>query len=288
MPARTPQQLKADSFRALHEGEPFVIPNPWDAGSAVGLPRGPRFQALATDELGLRLHARTARRRAGPPSPRWSSHVALVRRRHGAARLRRPRERAGRREPRRPRRWRSRRSRRPVPSAARSRTRGPRPGNSTSPRTPPSGSPRPSRRRAPSPSRSCSPSCAENHIRGNPDLDDTIARLQAYETGRRRRPVRARPAQRRRRSVPSARRSASRSTSSPAPTSRWARLWRRVRAGSASAAAWPGPPSRRWRGWRSGSGTRATSRAWHRPGGSKGGWPADPRCSARRGGSDRS
>ena len=30
-------------------------------------------------------------------------------------------------------------------------------------------------------SRSCSPVRAENHIRGNPDLDDTIARLQAYE-----------------------------------------------------------------------------------------------------------
>ena len=25
---------KVAAFRALHEGEPFVIPNPWDAGSA--------------------------------------------------------------------------------------------------------------------------------------------------------------------------------------------------------------------------------------------------------------
>ena len=39
---------------------------------------------------------------------------------------------------------------------------------------------------------------AENHIRGNPDLDDTIARLQAYERAGRRRAVRARPRQRRR------------------------------------------------------------------------------------------
>src|SRR5919206_338345 len=30
---RTTQQ-KAEDFRALHEGEPFVIPNPWDVGSA--------------------------------------------------------------------------------------------------------------------------------------------------------------------------------------------------------------------------------------------------------------
>ena len=36
---------------------------------------------------------------------------------------------------------------------------------------------------------------AENFIRGNPDLADTIARLQAYSEGWRRRPVRAGPAQ---------------------------------------------------------------------------------------------
>jgi 2-methylisocitrate lyase-like PEP mutase family enzyme len=28
------QASKADAFRALHTGEPFVMPNPWDAGSA--------------------------------------------------------------------------------------------------------------------------------------------------------------------------------------------------------------------------------------------------------------
>src|SRR5579862_7042781 len=28
------QQQKAEQFRALHAGAPFVIPNPWDAGSA--------------------------------------------------------------------------------------------------------------------------------------------------------------------------------------------------------------------------------------------------------------
>ena len=35
---------------------------------------------------------------------------------------------------------------------------------------------------------------AENHIRGNPDLDDTIRRLRAYEARGRRRPLRARAA----------------------------------------------------------------------------------------------
>ena len=29
----TRQQQKAADFQALHAGEPFVIPNPWDAGS---------------------------------------------------------------------------------------------------------------------------------------------------------------------------------------------------------------------------------------------------------------
>jgi hypothetical protein len=28
------QEQKAADFRALHEGEAFIIPNPWDAGSA--------------------------------------------------------------------------------------------------------------------------------------------------------------------------------------------------------------------------------------------------------------
>lgn len=41
------QEEKALAFRALHEGETFVIPNPWDAGSAkVFASLG--FQALAT------------------------------------------------------------------------------------------------------------------------------------------------------------------------------------------------------------------------------------------------
>jgi 2-methylisocitrate lyase-like PEP mutase family enzyme len=46
------QRLKAATFRALHEGEPFVIPNPWDAGSARVL-EALGFQALATTSSGF-------------------------------------------------------------------------------------------------------------------------------------------------------------------------------------------------------------------------------------------
>ncbi len=43
---------KVAAFRALHEGEPFVIPNPWDAGSARVL-EGLGFAALATTSSGF-------------------------------------------------------------------------------------------------------------------------------------------------------------------------------------------------------------------------------------------
>ena len=43
----TTQHDKAVRFRALHQGEAFVIPNPWDAGSARML-AALGFQALAT------------------------------------------------------------------------------------------------------------------------------------------------------------------------------------------------------------------------------------------------
>ncbi len=44
--------MKVERFRALHEGEPFVIPNPWDAGSARML-ESLGFQALATTSSGF-------------------------------------------------------------------------------------------------------------------------------------------------------------------------------------------------------------------------------------------
>src|SRR5512133_2712887 len=60
-----PQQEKAARFRALHDGpDIFVIPNPWDVGSARIL-AGLGFQALATSSaaaacaIGRRDHALT-------------------------------------------------------------------------------------------------------------------------------------------------------------------------------------------------------------------------------------
>src|SRR5437868_5671 len=50
-PMRT-QQQRAAAFRALHEGEPFVIPNPWDVGSARVL-EALGFKALATTSSGF-------------------------------------------------------------------------------------------------------------------------------------------------------------------------------------------------------------------------------------------
>src|ERR671937_377192 len=46
------QTQKAAAFAALHTGEPFVIPNPWDAGSARAL-AALGFQALATTSSGF-------------------------------------------------------------------------------------------------------------------------------------------------------------------------------------------------------------------------------------------
>jgi 2-methylisocitrate lyase-like PEP mutase family enzyme len=43
---------KAEAFRALHEGEAFVIPNPWDTGSARVL-ESLGFKALATTSSGF-------------------------------------------------------------------------------------------------------------------------------------------------------------------------------------------------------------------------------------------
>jgi 2-methylisocitrate lyase-like PEP mutase family enzyme len=46
------QQKKAEAFQALHAGEPFLIPNPWDAGSARVL-EVLGFKALATTSSGF-------------------------------------------------------------------------------------------------------------------------------------------------------------------------------------------------------------------------------------------
>jgi 2-methylisocitrate lyase-like PEP mutase family enzyme len=48
----TRQEQKAAAFRALHAAKPFVIPNPWDAGSARML-EALGFKALATTSSGF-------------------------------------------------------------------------------------------------------------------------------------------------------------------------------------------------------------------------------------------
>jgi 2-methylisocitrate lyase-like PEP mutase family enzyme len=48
----TRQEKKAVEFRALHDGAAFVIPNPWDAGSARVL-AALGFKALATTSSGF-------------------------------------------------------------------------------------------------------------------------------------------------------------------------------------------------------------------------------------------
>jgi 2-methylisocitrate lyase-like PEP mutase family enzyme len=52
MSATSRQQEKAAAFAALHEAEPFLIPNPWDAGSARVL-EALGFPALATTSSGF-------------------------------------------------------------------------------------------------------------------------------------------------------------------------------------------------------------------------------------------
>src|SRR5690348_10032751 len=69
------QAAKAEAFRALHEGEPFVIPNPWDAGSARAL-AALGFRALATTRSGF---AFTLGRRGGQTSlDDVAAHVAAL------------------------------------------------------------------------------------------------------------------------------------------------------------------------------------------------------------------
>jgi 2-methylisocitrate lyase-like PEP mutase family enzyme len=71
----TTQEEKAARFRALHAGEPFVIPNPWDAGSARVL-EALGFEALATTSSGF---AFTLGRLDGEATPdEVADHVARL------------------------------------------------------------------------------------------------------------------------------------------------------------------------------------------------------------------
>ena len=69
------QRAKGEAFRALHTGEPFVIPNPWDAGSARVM-QALGCKALATTSSGF---AFTLGRRDGEVTPDEAmAHTASV------------------------------------------------------------------------------------------------------------------------------------------------------------------------------------------------------------------
>jgi 2-methylisocitrate lyase-like PEP mutase family enzyme len=60
MPMAPTQIQRAQAFRALHERPgAFVIPNPWDVGSARIL-AGLGFEALATTSAGMAFRARAS------------------------------------------------------------------------------------------------------------------------------------------------------------------------------------------------------------------------------------
>ena len=173
------QSDKAARFRALHEAPgAFVIPNPWDAGSARIL-AALGFEALATSSgaeagtLGRRdgkvtreealAHCRAIVRGDRPAGERRSREV--LRGRAGGGGGDHPARRRGG-----PRRRLDRgRHRQQGQAALRPRAR------------PPSGSRPRSRRRARCRFPFTLTARTENFLRGNPNLDDVIRRLQAFE-----------------------------------------------------------------------------------------------------------
>ena len=69
------QAQRGTEFRALHEGEPFVIPNPWDVGSAKVL-AGLGFAALATTSSGFAYAL--GRHDGGPGLDQVIEHTAAL------------------------------------------------------------------------------------------------------------------------------------------------------------------------------------------------------------------
>jgi 2-methylisocitrate lyase-like PEP mutase family enzyme len=166
---------KAEAFRALHEGEPFVLPNPWDSGSARVM-EALGFEALATTSAGFAFtlgrldgeatldevieHTRALDRATGLP-------ISVdIENGYGPG----PEDAA-----------------RAIAGVAEAGAVG-----GSIEDYDPSGEIYPLDRAAERIAAACGTAQAldfpfmltaraENHIRGNPDLDDTIARLRAYE-----------------------------------------------------------------------------------------------------------
>jgi 2-methylisocitrate lyase-like PEP mutase family enzyme len=67
------QEAKGEAFAALHRGDPFLIPNPWDAGSARML-EALGFRALATTSSGFAFTL--GRPDGGATLDEVSAHVA--------------------------------------------------------------------------------------------------------------------------------------------------------------------------------------------------------------------
>jgi 2-methylisocitrate lyase-like PEP mutase family enzyme len=169
------QEQKAAAFSALHRGEAFIIPNPWDAGSAKVL-EALGFKALATTSSGFAFTL--ARQDGGTSLDELVDHVGTLDR---ATRL-------------------------PV-SVDLENGFGPEPEAAANAIDKAAGAgavggsiedydPRgwiyPIDQAVERVAAACAAARrhgfpftvtarAENHIRGNPDLDDTIARLRAYE-----------------------------------------------------------------------------------------------------------
>ena len=72
---RRRKSRRGTEFRALHEGEPFVIPNPWDVGSAKVL-AGLGFAALATTSSGFAYAL--GRHDGGPGLDQVIEHTAAL------------------------------------------------------------------------------------------------------------------------------------------------------------------------------------------------------------------
>jgi 2-methylisocitrate lyase-like PEP mutase family enzyme len=169
------QHEKAAAFRTLHEGEAFIIPNPWDAGAAKML-AALGFKALASTSSGFAFTL--GRADGGATLEEMIEHTRLL---DGATSL--PvsvdLENGYGRDPEDP------------ATAIRSAAEAGAVGGSIEDYDP-SGEIYDLGRATARVSAACEAAKrldfpflvtarAENHIRGNPDLTDTIARLQAYE-----------------------------------------------------------------------------------------------------------
>lgn len=171
----TGQADKAAVFRELHQGAPFLIPNPWDGGSARAL-EGMGFAALATTSSGFAFTL--GRRDGGVTLDEVCEHIALLDRASGLP-ISADLENGFGPEP--------EDAARAIARAAEAGAVG----GSIEDYGPDDGlydHEHAAARVAAAHEAAAAldfpfmlTGRAENHIRGNPDLDDTIARLQAYE-----------------------------------------------------------------------------------------------------------